>query len=78
MPPDLDRPGENPADIVDGARKRKATECSIVAKPHVESKRARLAIATGKKRPVAKRTTTTVVKSTVVLKKSRKFKFHGK
>lgn len=69
------RPGENPADIVDGARKRKATERSILAKDlaAVESKKVRLTIGSaGKKKPVSKKTTTTVVKSMVVLKESCK------
>ena len=70
------RPGENPADIVDGAHKRKATERSILAKDlaAVESKKVWLTIGTsaGKKKPVSKKTTTTVVKSMVVLKESRK------
>jgi hypothetical protein len=70
------KPGENPADIVDGTRKRKATECLILAKDlaAVESKKVRLTTGSsaGKKKPVSKKTTTTVVKSTVVLKESRK------
>jgi hypothetical protein len=63
------KPGENPADIVDGARKRKASERSILAKD-LGTKKARATASAGKKKPVTKRTTTTVVKSTVFLQKS--------
>jgi hypothetical protein len=68
MPPNT-RPGENPADIVNGARKRKASERSILAKDlaAVGRKKAKETTSTGKKRPVTKKTTTTVV----FLKKSR-------
>jgi len=71
MPPNP-RPGENPADIVDGARKRKASERSILANDPaaVGPKKAKTTMATGKKKPVTKKTTTTVVKSTVFLKES--------
>jgi hypothetical protein len=68
--PTITRPGENPADIIDGARKRKASERSILA-ASVGPKKARATAATGKKKPVTKKTTTTVVKSTVFWKESR-------
>jgi hypothetical protein len=69
------RPGENPADIVDGTRKRKATERLILAKDlaAAESKKVRLMTGNaGKKKPISKKTTTTVVQSMVVLKESCK------
>jgi len=79
MPPKAPatRPGENPADIVNGARKRKASERSTANNAAgVNPKKARAAMAAtaataGKKKPVTKKTTTTVVKSTVFLKESR-------
>ena len=70
MPPNT-RPGEDPADIVDGTRKRKATERSMLAKDlAIGPKKLNATIITGKKKPVTKKTTTTVVKSTVFLKES--------
>ncbi|KAH9034911.1 hypothetical protein EDB85DRAFT_2144118 [Lactarius pseudohatsudake] len=56
MPPNPNpRPGENPADIVTGARKRKASERSVLASdlPPTGPKRPKVTTATGAKRPVA-------------------------
>jgi hypothetical protein len=65
------RPGENPADIVDGVHKQKALECLILAKDVVVGpKKAKATIVPSKKKPVTKKITTTVVKSTVFLKES--------
>ncbi|KAH9018650.1 hypothetical protein EDB85DRAFT_1897082 [Lactarius pseudohatsudake] len=56
MPPNPNpRPGENPADIVTGVRKRKASERSVLASdlPPTGPKRPKATTATGAKRPVA-------------------------
>jgi hypothetical protein len=68
MPPNS-RPGEDPTDIIDGTRKWKASERSILAKDLAAAGPKK--IKTGKKKPVTKKTTTTVVKSTVFMKESR-------
>jgi len=54
MPPSA-RPGENPADIIDGTRKRKASEHLTLAKDlsPIEPKKAKVTAATGKKKAAA-------------------------
>ena len=68
MPP---RPGENPADIVDGTRKWKASEHSTLAKDlsPIEPKRVKVTATTGKKKPVVKKAAAIVTKSAKFLKK---------
>jgi hypothetical protein len=72
MPPNATKPGENPEDIIKGTRKRKASERSMLATglAGLGPKKLKATLAAGKKKPVRK-TTTTVVKSTVFLKESR-------
>jgi len=65
------RPGENPADIIDGVRKRKASERSTLANDltPVEPKKAKVTT-TGKNKPVAKKAATIAAKSAEFLKKA--------
>jgi hypothetical protein len=55
MPPNT-RPGEDPVDIINGTRKRKPSERSILAR--VEPKKAKATTATGKKKPLVIRAAT--------------------
>jgi|HubBroStandDraft_1064217.scaffolds.fasta_scaffold578301_2 hypothetical protein len=65
MPPNA-RPGENPADIIDGTRKRKASERSILSKnpAHIGPKKAKVTTTTGKKKQTAKKACTKLTQST--------------
>jgi hypothetical protein len=71
--PSNPRPGENPADIVDGTRKRKASERSTFTSDVVDHKKTKVTTATAataKKGPVTKNATAIVTKSTEFLKKA--------
>jgi hypothetical protein len=54
------RPGEDPTDIIDGTRKRKPSERSILGNDlaQVEPKKAKVTTATGKKKPLVIRAAT--------------------
>ena len=64
MPPNA-RPGEDPADIVDGTRKWKPSERSILGNnlAQVEPKKAKVTTTTGKEKLLVLRAATTLVKS---------------
>jgi len=60
------RPGENPADIIDGTRKRKPSERSMLANDLTPKKLK--TTTTDKKQPVAKKAATMVAKSAAFAK----------
>jgi len=64
MPPNA-RPSENPKDIVDGTCKWKPSECSVPRNDlaHVEPKKAKVTMATGKIKPLVIMTAASLVKS---------------
>jgi hypothetical protein len=62
------RPGENPADIIDGTSKWKASECSMLAKD-LAPKKAKVTTATDKTNPIVKKAATMMVKSAELVKK---------
>jgi len=64
MPPNA-RPSENPRDIVNGTCKQKPSEHSVLGNDltHVEPKKAKVTMATGKIKPLVIRTAASLVKS---------------